>query len=199
MGEWVSNNILLPIMYLLVDVGLAVGFAILALALLDKLADKAYPNIYHSIKSSHEYIDQYQAETTSSAIAGFTTSLKTRPLIVAKFEEFIRNKLLTIYSKRLINELDTFIWKNGKPQAQRSYNDDLIMACAIGCWVRDTALIENQRDLEYKKAFLNCIITNNTKLDTRIPGMKKPNQTEAFEKMVDEKKKMKQFLWLLKG
>ena len=39
MGEWVSNNILLPVMYLLVDVGLAVGFAILALALLDKLSD----------------------------------------------------------------------------------------------------------------------------------------------------------------
>jgi len=172
----------------------SVGFAVLG-----KLADKGYPNVYHSIKSSHEYIDQYQAETTSSAIAGFTTSLKTRPLIVAKFEEFIRNKMLTIYSKRLINELDTFIWKNGKPQAQRSYNDDLIMACAIGCWVRDTALIENQRDLEYKKAFLNCIITNKTQLDTRIPGMQKPKQTEAFEKMVDEKNKMKEFLWLLKG
>jgi len=172
----------------------SVGFAVL-----DKLADKAYPNVYHSIKSSHEYIDQYQAETTSSAIAGFTTSLKTRPLIVAKLEEYIRNKMLTIYSKRLINELDTFIWKNGRPQAQRSYNDDLIMACAIGCWVRDTALIENERDLEYKKAFLNCIITNNTKLDTRIPGQQKPTQTEAFEKMVDEKKKLQEYLWLLKG
>jgi hypothetical protein len=172
----------------------SVGFAVL-----DKLADKAYPNVYHSIKSSHEYIDQYQAETTSSAIAGFTTSLKTRPLIVAKLEEYIRNKMLTIYSKRLINELDTFIWKSGRPQAQRSYNDDLIMACAIGCWVRDTALIENERDLEYKKAFLNCIITNNTKLDTRIPGMQKPKHTEAFEKLVDEKRKMKEFLWVLKG
>ena len=172
----------------------SVGFAVL-----DKLADKVYPNVYHSIKSSHEYIDQYQAETTSSAIAGFTTSLRTRPLIVAKFEEYIRNKMLTIYSKRLINELDTFIWKSGRPQAQRSYNDDLIMACAIGCWVRDTALIENQRDLEYKKAFLNCIITNNTQLDTRIPGMDRPKHTEAFENMVDKKKKMKEFLWLLKG
>jgi len=172
----------------------SVGFAVL-----EKLADKVYPNVYHSIKSSHEYIDQYQAETTPSAIAGFTTSLRTRPLIVAKFEEYIRNKMLTIYSKRLINELDTFIWKSGKPQAQRSYNDDLIMACAIGCWVRDTALIENQRDLEYKKAFLNCIITNKTQLDSRIPGMQKPKHTELFEKMVDEKKKMKEFLWLLKG
>jgi hypothetical protein len=107
--------------------------------------------------------------------------------------------MLTIYSKRLINELDTFIWKNGRPQAQRSYNDDLIMACAIGCWVRDTVLVENQRDMEYKKAFLNCIMTNKTHIDSRIPGMQKPRQTEIFEKAVDEKKKMKEFLWLLKG
>ena len=35
----------------------SVGFAVL-----DKLIDRAYPNIYHSIKSTHEYIDQYQAE-----------------------------------------------------------------------------------------------------------------------------------------
>ena len=173
----------------------SVGFAVL-----DKLKDKVYPNIYHSIKSSHDYIDQYQAETATNAIAGFTTSLKTRPLIVAKFEEFIRNNLLTIYSKRLINELDTFIWRHGKPEAQRGYNDDLIMACAIGCWVRDTALIENQRDIEYKKAFLNCIMINKTELKTNIPGQHMQNKSrELFEKAIDEKKKMDEFLWLLKG
>jgi hypothetical protein len=171
-----------------------VGFAVL-----EKLSEKTYPNLYHSLKSSHDYIDQYQAETNSSAIPGFTTSMKTRPLIVAKFEEYVRNKMLTIYSKRLINELDTFIWRNGKPEAQRGYNDDLIMACAIGCWVRDTVLIENKRDMEYKKAFLNCIMSNKTHIDSRIPGMQKPRQTELFEQAIDEKKKMKEFLWLLKG
>ena len=39
MGEWISNNILLPAMYLLIDIGLAFGFALLVLALLDKLVD----------------------------------------------------------------------------------------------------------------------------------------------------------------
>ena len=172
----------------------SVGFAVL-----DKLKDKQYPNIYHSLKSSHEYVEQYQAERRPNAIAGFTTSQKTRPLIVAKFEEFIRNNLLTIYSKRLINELDTFIWRNGKPEAQRGYNDDLIMACAIGCWVRDTALIENQRDMEYKKAFLNCIMTNKTHLDTKVPGMNKPKHHELFDKANEAAKQNKEFLWLLKG
>ena len=31
-------------------------------SVLDKLIDYAYPNLYHSIKSTHEYIEQYQAE-----------------------------------------------------------------------------------------------------------------------------------------
>ena len=39
MGEWISNNILLPVMYLLIDVGLAFGFVMIVLALLDKLID----------------------------------------------------------------------------------------------------------------------------------------------------------------
>ena len=68
-----------------------VGFAVL-----DKLKEKEYPNVYHSVKSTHEYVDQLTAEGRTGTIAGFTTSLKTRPLLVAKFEEFVRNKMLTI-------------------------------------------------------------------------------------------------------
>jgi len=167
-----------------------VGFSVL-----EKLKEKEYSNIYHSIKSSHEYIDQIQAESRSNAIAGFTTSLKTRPLIVAKFEEFIRNKLLTIHSQRLCSELETFVWHNGRPESMRAYNDDLIIACAIGCWVRDTALIENQRDAEYKKACLDAMIKTNSTLDTTIPGMIKPKSTQ-FD---DEISKVREFAWLLKG
>jgi len=98
----------------------SVGFAVL-----DKLRDLAYPNLYYSIKSTHEYVEQYLGETQSNAVAGFSTTSKTRPLIVAKMEEFIRNKLVTIYSARLFNELETFVWQNGRPQAMRMYNDEL--------------------------------------------------------------------------
>jgi hypothetical protein len=162
---------------------------------LTKLKDVQYPNIYHSIKSTHEYVDELTAEYHSSAVAGFTMSMKTRPLVIAKFEEFIRNKMIKIYSKRLHNELVTFVWNNGKPEAMRSYNDDLIMACAIGCWVRDTAILENQRDLEYTKAFLNTMTKTGAKLDTTIPGMIRPSSVE----MNEEISKVKEFAWLLKG
>jgi len=166
-----------------------VGFSVL-----EKLKENNYPNVYHSIKSSHEYVDQLTAESRSGTVAGFTTSLKTRPLLVAKFEEFIRNKMLTIYSSRLRAELDTFIWNNGRPEAQRGYNDDLVMAIAIGCWVRDTAIVENQRDSEYKKAMLGAIIKSNSVLDTSIPGM--AQNRKDYTKKANE---WKEHLWLLKG
>ena len=165
--------------------------------------ERNYPNVFHSVKSTHEYIDQYRAETQSNAIAGFTTSSKTRPLIVAKFEEFIRNKLLTIYSSRFLAEFDTFVWYHGKPEAQRGYNDDLIMACAIGCWVRDTAIIENQRAVEYNKVFIESMIKSNSVMDTHISGMHKSPALEANDKYFDNIKETnnitKEYLWLLKG
>jgi hypothetical protein len=169
----------------------SVGFHVL-----DKLIEKEYKNIYFSRKGTHSYVEQYAAQGDSSVIPGFTTSQKTRPLIIAKFEEFIRNKVLTIYSTRLASELDTFIWRNGRPEAQRNYNDDLVMAASIGCWVRDTAIIENKKEIEYKKAFMNSIIKSDTQLSTKIPGMQK---STMVERAFDEQQKIKENLWIIKG
>ena len=162
---------------------------------LNKLEEIAYPNIYYSYKSSHEYVDPLTAEVTTNAVAGFTMSLKTRPLVIAKMEEFIRNQLVTIYSSRLYNEMKTFVWHNGKPQSMKGFNDDLIMAAAIGCWVRDIAFSVNHREIEYKKAFLNSMISTNTKINTSIPGMQGYKKIEDHE----NRKKYEDFLWLLKG
>ncbi len=172
----------------------------IGISVLEKLIDLQYPNIYYSIKGSHEFIEGYQAETNSSAVPGFTTSSKTRPLIVAKLEEFIRNKLIKVYSVRFSNELRTFIWHNGKPQAMRGYNDDLTMALAIACWVRDTALTVNQREADYKKACLGSIVKVNTKVNTTIPGMQGYSRKETLDdKMFKAKQDYKKYSWLIKG
>jgi hypothetical protein len=165
---------------------------------LDKLVEYGYPNLYYSVKSTHEYIEQHQAEYRSSAIAGFTTSMKTRPLMVAKLEEFIRNKLITIYSSRTINEMKTFIWRNGKPQAMRGYHDDLIMALAIACWVRDTALQTSARDLNYQKAFINSIRTTKTTMNTQIKGQEGYKKNNIFDKMNEAKNLYDQYKWIIK-
>ena len=117
----------------------------LGIGVLSRLQELEYPNLYYSVKSTHEYVDELTANAIGG-VPGFTMSMKTRPLVIAKFEEFVRNKLITINSKRLAHEIKTFVWHNGRPQAMRSYNDDLVIAASIACWVRDTALTVNKKD-----------------------------------------------------
>lgn len=168
-----------------------IGFAVLT-----KLIEMQYPNIYYSVKGSQDFIDSTSAHYSSNTVPGFTTTMKTRPLIVAKLEEFIRNKSIKINSQRVINELDTFVWVNGRPEAQKGYNDDLVMSLAIGCWVRDTAVINNERNLEYSKAFLNSIIKSGNYLDTSVRGFQ--NEDKA-RKIQQAQQQYKDFLWLIKG
>tara|TARA_R100000027_G_scaffold17774_1_gene12863 strand:- start:595 stop:2172 length:1578 start_codon:yes stop_codon:yes gene_type:complete len=168
------------------------------IAVLEKLKDMQYKKLYYSIKSTHEYVEAYLAEHDERAVPGFTTSVKTRPLIVAKLEEYVRNKLITMHSSRVFHELKTFVWVNGKPQAMRSYNDDLVMSLAIACWVRDTALSENERDMAYKKAMLGGVFKSTTTMNTQIKGQKFYNET-FHEKHEEEIKKTKEFFWIYKG
>ena len=163
------------------------------------MQDKEYPNIYYSSKGDHRYVDPVSAQWRSNVIPGFTTSSKTRPLIVAKMEEFVRNKLITINSNRLLSEFKTFIWKNGRPQAMRNYNDDLTMSFAIGCWVRDTVIIESQRNVEYSKSFLSSISTTKTAISTTIPGMTNHKMSKESSRAEEAKEFNRTYIGLIKG
>ena len=43
-------------------------------------------------------------------VAGFSTTSKTRPLIISKLDDYFRDKSVTVRSTRLVDELFTFIW-----------------------------------------------------------------------------------------
>ncbi len=143
----------------------------LGIAVVKELKELKYPKIYHSVKGTHKYISEAEAEFRPNTIGGFTTSLKTRPLILAKFEEYVRRKVITIRSQRLHFEMENFLWITHKAQARKEYNDDLIMATAIACWVRDTVLIESSRAKDLDRACLKGIFVQRRELDTRIDDM----------------------------
>ena len=171
----------------------------LGIGVISRLEEIGYGNIYYSVRSTHEYVDQATAEAIGG-VAGFTMSMKTRPLVIAKFEEFVRNKLITINSMRLANEVKTFIWHNGRPQAMRGYNDDLVIAACIGCWVRDTALTVNKREIEYKKAMIGGISVSNNTFSTKIEGMqgyKRPAKPQNTFQGNDGKSY--DLSWIIKG
>lgn len=135
-----------------------------------KLEEKNYKDLYYSKKGTHEYMTPLQALNDSSSIVGFTTSIKTRPLILERWKEIIRKKQIIYPSSRFVNEIKTFIWYNGKQEAEKDHNDDLIMACAIGCWARDVAVFYNSKDVDYKKALLSAISVSKKTLDTSLPS-----------------------------
>lgn len=106
--------------------------------------ERGYQNIYYSprqdaaLTNVEMYLNKF--DTGQGMVPGFTMSLRTRPLAVAKMISYLHEKSVTIQSKRTLEELRTFIWKNGKAQAQDGYNDDLVMALSICMFLRDTSL-----------------------------------------------------------
>lgn len=106
--------------------------------------ERNYPNLYYSPRQDaamvnvEMYLDKY--ESGQGMVPGFTMSQRTRPLCISKMISYINEKSVTINSKRTLDELRVFVWKNGKAQAQNGYNDDLVMSLSIGMFLRDTSL-----------------------------------------------------------
>ena len=129
---------------------------------IDSIVERGYKNIYYSPKGDvtiDSFFDQYS--DTSKMTPGFTMSLRTRPLVINKFREYIGDRSVTIQSKRLLEEMKVFIWKNGRAEAQSGYNDDLVMSFGIGMYLRDTSLKFKQQNLDATRAVLNNFKSNN--------------------------------------
>ena len=130
--------------------------------------EREYRNLYYSSTSNQETVESYMHKyERDKLVPGFTMSSRTRPLVIAKMIEYVRDKSITIQSKRLMSEMRVFVWKNGKAQAQDRYNDDLIMACATALYVRDTALKLRQQGIDLARAQLSSF--NN--LNARNPAV----------------------------
>jgi hypothetical protein len=156
------GNILVGIAAEYNDALLVVENANIGWATIEQILERGYKNLYYSSKSDQETVESYMSKyERSQLVPGFTTSMKSRPLIIAKLVEYIRDSSCNIKSKRLLTELRVFIWKNGKPQAQSGYNDDLVMAFAIGLYVRDTALKLHQQGMDLTRAQMSSFLTSN--------------------------------------
>ena len=118
--------------------------------------------MYYSSTNNMETVESYMSKfERDKLVPGFTMSAKTRPLVVAKMIEYIRDHSVTIQSKRLMSEMRVFVWKNGKAQAQDRYNDDLIISCATALYVRDTALRMRQQGMDLTRAQLSSFTNLN--------------------------------------
>ena len=135
---------------------LVVENASIGWATLDSIIERGYVNLYHSPKSDQLTAESYLRvfEGNSEMTPGFTMSMRSRPLVVNKFREYVGDRSCIIRSKRLLEEMKVFIWRNGRPEAQSGYNDDLVMAFGIGMYLRDTSLKFQQQSHDMTRATL---------------------------------------------
>ena len=155
--------------YLLVEAATYYNQALLVIenasigwATIQTVQDIGYQKLYYTPKGENgdTYYDQYG--DMNSMTPGFTMSTRNRPMIVGKLTEYIDEKAVTIRSKRMLSELRVFIWNRGKAEAQKGYNDDLVMSLGIAMFIRDTALRYRQKGIDITKSALNNIGVNRT-------------------------------------
>jgi|TARA_A100001201_G_scaffold2283_3_gene5644 hypothetical protein len=158
------GNVLVAIASEYNDALLVVENANIGWATIEQIMERQYKNLYYSPRSQMDTVESYMAKyERDKLVPGFTMSMRTRPLVIAKMMEYIREKGVTIQSKRLLGEMRVFVWKNGKAQAQVNYNDDLLMSCATALYVRDTALRLRQQGMDLARAQLSSFTNLNAK------------------------------------
>ena len=143
-------------------------------ATLQTIIDRGYKNLFYQSKDM-QYVDtenqinnKYRSQDRSMVV-GFSTTLKTRPLIIAKMEEYTREKMVKLHSNRLLDELFVFIYKTGvsqsKAEAMDGYNDDLVMSYSIALWIRDTALRLQKDKNDQQRFMMDAMLDNNGNKD----------------------------------
>lgn len=131
---------------------------------IQEVINQQYLNLFY-MQNDIQYIDAISQinnkinKMEKKQVPGFTTSSKTKPLIISRLQAYFLDKSIIIQSKRLLDELFVFIWNNGRAEAMKGYNDDLVMSLSIGLWVRDTSLQLRSQGIELQKLSLNRITT----------------------------------------
>ncbi len=163
-------------------------------AAIQSVIDRGYPNLFYASKDL-QYVDTERQMTNKinrmerQMTPGFSMSMKTRPLVVAKLEEFFREKAVTVQSQRLIDELFVFIYNGQKAEAMSGYNDDLVMAFGIGLWVRETALRLRAEGVELTKKTLTNVNAHE--------GVYTPSEAKNDSWTWDVQKNQESLEWLL--
>ena len=164
-------------------------------AAIQQVIDREYPNLFYTSKDlqyvdvQHQITNKYRVQERNM-VPGFSTTQKTRPLIVAKLEEMFREESVMVHSQRLIDELFVFIYNGNRAEAMTGYNDDLVMSFAIALWVRDTALRLRAEGIELSKQAIQGIGQNSGVYTSEV------QKNDSWE--MDVKGEKEDLTWLIK-
>jgi len=160
-----------------------------------RLRELGYKNMYvDGVDISNKW--KYDPKATEK-IPGINFNAK-RVQIIATFEEYLRHGF-RINSSRLLNEMNTFIYVNGRPDHQKGQHDDLIMSVAMALYVGESSFTSLNKVTNQTKAMIDSWTVNTNEFNRRqFMDPVFPQQQENIKREAT-KSDYENYLWLFGG
>jgi hypothetical protein len=150
--------------YTVVDITGGMGVATVL-----KLLEMEYKHLHYDDPKSRKLSEKY-AKTVykeGDKVPGFNVG-NTRLQLVSELEEHIRENKTIIRSRRMVSELRTFVYRNGRPDHMDGYHDDVIMAYAMAIFIIQTSFKKLEQVEKQTKAMLESWVNVSTKQTTPL-------------------------------
>jgi hypothetical protein len=158
-----------------------------------KMLELGYKDFYYDGVKAEE-MWKFNPDTKTPGI-NFNSK---RAQIVQALEEQLRTGF-KIRSQRLVNELKTFVYINGRPDHMKGHHDDLIMSLGMSLYVAQNSFTQLKKNVEQAKAMLDAWISDERKF--------RPNQGQPVFKpsrassnpLPPSSNDPKDYLWMYTG
>ena len=143
-----------------------------------KLLEMDYKHLHYDDPKSRKLSEKYakQVYKQGDKVPGFNVG-NTRLQMVSELEEHIRENKTIIRSQRMISELRTFVYRNGRPDHMDGYHDDIIMAYAMPIFIVQTSFKKLEQVEKQTKAMLDSWVNTSSQNSTPVSNN---NYTNPF-------------------
>lgn len=125
----------------------------------------------------------------NEVVPGFQTTPKTRPLLISALKKYLSERVVTLNSPRVVIEMETFVQKpNGKIEHESGSHDDLLIAFAIVCYIKEYVWEKAVEGRNLYKAMLGAISYSQNPMEGKV-SQDEQQLIKKKKKLFDEKTK----------
>ena len=128
------------------------------------LMNMKYPNIYFDDPGLKTYTVQKEYSKfgikKDDKLPGFRTS-SLRVQTIGNFVTMVKDNTFRIRSRRVIEEMETWVFKGGRADHMDGYHDDSLTCLAMGLFVMEFSMLKNIKNKKKDKKMLESWTSNN--------------------------------------
>lgn len=128
-----------------------------------ELMSMKYPNLYeddpgivtYNIEKAYSKFNRKKGDK----LPGFRTS-SMRVQMISNFVASLKENALRVRSSRVIKELETWVFKNGRPDHMDGYHDDSLTCLAMGLFVMEFSMLKSEKERKKSASMLGAWLTS---------------------------------------